>query len=465
MGINLFNRRSFLRNSALGGLATAFNLSQPANAAPAGSAANQGTGRSPDAVGDLQPFLQPDLNFQVLFALGCTAYGAGETGEIFATIDHINKHGASYQTFYDGFISRARRTAGIAAKSAAGGHAVSARSAHTRAAQYYNQALFFVLGTSTPDAEPDVYKKMQQQWDAATRYFAPPFEPVRIPYEGMPLPGYFLRGGSGRRPTIIINNGSDAQFVDVYAFGAAAAVERGWHALIFEGPGQGSLLFEHKIPFRPDWEAVITPIVDYLCARPDVDTDRIALTGWSFGGLLVTRAAAFEHRLAAVVADPGSVDSWAAYPENLRNLVDKGGSQDKVDAVWRREVMPHIPPQARFTLAKRAEIYGKTFLEAARKGEVFDSLWSLAQQVKAYRVTDTAPDINTPMLVTQYEGEQFYQGGGEALYQLLGGEKQLITFTQAEGAGLHNGPLAPQRRNQRIYDWLEERFHRGRSAT
>ena len=33
-------------------------------------------------------------------------------------------------------------------------------------------------------------------------------------------------------------------------------------------------LFLRKFPFRPDWEAVITPIVDYLQGRPDVDTDR-----------------------------------------------------------------------------------------------------------------------------------------------------------------------------------------------
>jgi hypothetical protein len=63
-------------------------------------------------------------------------------------------------------------------------------------------------------------------------------------------------------------NGSDAQNIDIYAFGGAAAIERDWTALIFEGPGQGSMLFERKIPFRPDWEKVITPIVDFLLNAP-----------------------------------------------------------------------------------------------------------------------------------------------------------------------------------------------------
>jgi len=38
--------------------------------------------------------------------------------------------------------------------------------------------------------------------------------------------------------------------------------------------------------------------------RPDVDPDRIALTGWSLGGYLALRAATGEHRLAACIADP-----------------------------------------------------------------------------------------------------------------------------------------------------------------
>lgn len=60
------------------------------------------------------------------------------------------------------------------------------------------------------------------------------------------MPGWLMKPDASNtpRPTIVVNNGSDAQNFDVYAFGGAAAVERGWNALIFEGPGQGSMLFE-----------------------------------------------------------------------------------------------------------------------------------------------------------------------------------------------------------------------------
>ena len=403
-----------------------------------------------------QLFAEADLNFEALFALGETAYGAGEAGEILATVNAIKAAGVSYQTFYNAFVGAAQAVGKIAADALAAGYRASARSAYLRSAQYYDQALFFVLGTSTPQLEESVYQRMQQQWNAATQLFDPPFQPVQIPYEHTVLPGYFLASKrGGRRPTVIVMNGSDAQNIDVYAFGGAAAIERGWNALIFEGPGQGSTLFERKIPFRPDWEKVITPIVDFLSARTDVDTTRIALTGWSLGGTLVTRAAAFEKRLAAVCADPGFVSTWDAYPPSIRNLFANGATENQVNSIWQHDVIRALSPQDRFTLAKRSEIYGQHYIDAARTGQVFTDLWSFGQTVMQYQVADVAVRVTAPMLVTQYELDQFFPNGGQHLYDLLTCPKTLVTFTAAEGAAYHDGPLAPQRRNQVVFDWLD----------
>ena len=42
------------------------------------------------------------------------------------------------------------------------------------------------------------------------------------------------------------------------------------------------------------------------------------------------------------------------------------------------------------------------------------------------------------------------------LYDALGSSKKLVTFTIAEGAEYHDAPMAPQRRNQVIFDWLDQ---------
>lgn len=91
----------------------------------------------------------------------------------------------------------------------------------------------------------------------------------------------------------------------IYFGGAAAALQRGYTCLTFEGPGQGATIRLQRIPFRHDWENVITPVVDDLHTRPEVDKQRIALMGISLGGLWALRAAAYEHRLAACIANDG----------------------------------------------------------------------------------------------------------------------------------------------------------------
>ena len=82
--------------------------------------------------------------------------------------------------------------------------------------------------------------------------------------------------------------------------------------------------------FRPDWEKVIGPVVDYLFLRPEVDRARIALMGVSFGGYLAPRAASFETRIAALIADPGELSLFEEMKRRLppfavRRLMDREG--------------------------------------------------------------------------------------------------------------------------------------------
>ena len=91
-------------------------------------------------------------------------------------------------------------------------------------------------------------------------------------------------------------------------FGAAGAIRRGYNCLTFDGPGQGAPIREQKLPFRYDWEAVVTPAVDYVLTRPDVDGDNLRSMGMSLGGYLAARAVAFEHRFRAAVFFDGVYD-------------------------------------------------------------------------------------------------------------------------------------------------------------
>jgi len=43
-------------------------------------------------------------------------------------------------------------------------------------------------------------------------------------------------------------------------------------------------------------------------------------------------------------------------------------------------------------------------------------------------------------------------------YAALRSDKTLVRFTAADGAQLHDAPMAPQRRNEVVFDWLEDRL-------
>ena len=54
------------------------------------------------------------------------------------------------------------------------------------------------------------------------------------------------------------------------------------------------------------------------------------------------------------------------------------------------------------------------------------------------------------------DGEQFWPGQSEALYDALPGRKELVRFTAYEGADGHCEPLARTLLEQRMFDWLDE---------
>ncbi|MFK0196839.1 alpha/beta hydrolase family protein [Streptomyces lavendulae] len=458
------------RRTALTGLAAgAGSLALPgtgtgtAHAAPAAPSPSA-TAAEP-APGAMELFADPGFNFAGLLALGAAGMRASEVGEVLTAVNAVNAAGPSEQSYTDTFRAWGDR---LAAPPAGGRHAgdvppQTRRFRSLRAAQYYAQALFYVLGTTSPADEKAVYLAGRAAWDAFTRLCSPAAVRAKVPYGGTHLPVWFFRpdGPARRRPTVILTNGSDGQNVDMWTYGVSAALDRGWNALVYDGPGQGQLLFVEEIPFTTRWEQVVTPLVDWLVARKDVDAARIALTGLSMGGNLVARAAAFEHRLAAVVCEPGCVSPWLGFDKELRDIV----TPDKAETnrVWNEEVVPELPPQLAFTVKKRFEIFDRQALRQARAGKVLTDLWTPAQVAIGLDITKLVGRIKAPTLVLDYDFEQFYPGQPRQMYDLLRSPREYVKMTEATGAQLHCSPMAPQQHCDVVFDWLDGTLRPDRS--
>jgi hypothetical protein len=397
-------------------------------------------------------FTDPSFEFETRSLLGGIHYGAGDVGEMLTAVANISDGDATSWVKEWGALAERIQTIGDACLKA--GHQVSARGAYLRAAVYYAAAFVFVDGTENPDAQ------LSELFAAHRRCFAehvglldPPAIPIAIQYEDSNLPGYlFVPADDGvARPTVILNNGSDGAMTFLWPGLGQPGLDRGYNTVIFDGPGQQSMLFERGVPFRADWEHVITPLVDLLSDRPEVDASKIVLYGASQGGYWAPRAAAFEHRLAAVIADPGVIDvstSWKDHiPTEMVALLDAEDETAFNTAI--ESVTEEMTPAMEQEFAWRAKPYGDQ-----------PSVYATFKTAEQYRLGDEVAQIKTPIMITNPEGEQFWPGQSQQLYDMLPGTKVLVSFTNAEGAGLHCEPMGRSLLEQRIYDWLDETLAR-----
>ena len=400
-------------------------------------------------------FNDPSFDFETRSLFGDIHYGAGDVGEMLTAVASITDGDAT--SWVSEWRSLAERIESIAEAASKAGHPVSARGAYLRAAVYYAASYVFVDGTDNADAQlSELFAAHRKCFELHVGLLDPPAIPIAVPYEGGDLPGYlFIPAADGvARPTLILNNGSDAAFTFLWPGLGQPGLDRGYNTVIFDGPGQQSMLFQRGIPFRPDWEHVITPLVDYLSERPEVDSSKIALYGTSQAGYWAPRAAAFEHRLAAVVADPGVMDVSASWKSNLpQEMVDVLDADDEETfnagmAFARAEWAPAMTQE----VAWRAKPYGAQ-----------PSDYATFKTVEKYHLRDVVKDIRAPMMITDPEGEQFWPGQSQQLFDALPGTKVIVPFTKAEGADMHIEPMGRSLLEQRMYDWLDETlgFSRG----
>ncbi|WP_156372721.1 S9 family peptidase [Deinococcus sp. Leaf326] len=433
------NRRHFIKRG--GGLLALLSINL------ASAQIKPGTSSSTFKTPPLVAGLTNDSAYKWLAVLGMTQYRCADIGECLLIRQVLEQNDP--QAAVNAYATLATRLEQVGRASLAAGHRISARDTLLRAATYFFASTYYVDAAQQPQNFRPLWERHRACFDTAASLFNPVVEQVRIPFEGTSLPGYFLRPNSTsqRRPTLILNNGSDGSVLDMWTNGGASAIERGYNILIFDGPGQGAALWRQGLYFRPNWETVVTPVVDYLLTRPDVDPRRIALQGISQGGYWVPRALAFESRIAAGIADPGVTDvsnnAEATIPAELTQLLN-AGQKDLFDRYMTQGVAES--PKTAALLAFRMRPYGVT------------SYYDFFKQMQSYSLNGIAEKIRCPLLITDPAAEQFFPGQSKQLYDQVKGPKQLVGFSAQDGSDLHCEVQALAIRNQRVFDWLDSLF-------
>lgn len=392
-------------------------------------------------------FDDDEFDGQFLRALDLVVGGGADVGECFVTARRIRPGDLdSWQTEW---FALAERIHAIAEDCERSGHLVSAREAYLRASTYYRQSGLFGFRPPMDARFVDAYRRQRADFQhamslSASNGIAAAFDVVDIPYEGTTLEGYWIRPeGSGPFPTVVAVDGYDGTKEEVY-FGALAALRRGYAVLLVDGPGQGGALVEQGLVFRPDWEAVVTPQIDWLLEQPGVDAGRVVLVGRSWGGYLAPRAATAEHRVAAVVADaaqyaPGSGAAFLLPPEYRDHL--HTGDPTVLNRVLAERM--RADSSVAFSLDRGMLTHGMP--------TPLDYLRSAAP----YTIDGLADRISCPVMVCSAQND-VRGGAGKALYDAVTTAKKYELFTDGDGAGEHCEVGAALLFGQRVFDWLDE---------
>ena len=363
-----------------------------------------------------------------LVAKGMAPYGAVAMGEIDWIVQRLHERSDEPQAWHEEWSRVAAQVERAGDDAAARGNHATAGNCYLRAGNYYYTGERMVPPGELKTA---IYRKALRCYQEGLRRRYPNLEIVDVPYEGSPLPAYFLKSpnAKGRAPTVVLFDGLDNCKEMSVLFAGVELAFRGFHTLAIDGPGQGEALRLRNLPARYDYEVPGTAAYEYVAGRADVDPKRVAIMAYSAGGYYAPRAAAFEPRYAACIA-------W--------------GPHYDYHAVWEKRwaAMKRDHNSVATSHFQLPWVLGTKDMDSAM------------EKLKKFTLAGVADRITCPFLILW--GEEDKLTPREVAHQLhdnVGSkDKTLKIFTAEEGGAEHCQVDNRQIGTDYVADWLTQRL-------
>ncbi len=328
-----------------------------------------------------------------------------------------------YADIVPAFEALARRREALAQEYEKNEELLPARENYYIAAVYWGTAMW-----GLEEHGPRLRNNNAKKRETFTKYMAladHKIEWVEIPYRGKTLPGVLHlppRYKAGQKvPVIVAVPGMDGfkeRTVSLYADGW---MERDCAVLAIEGPGYWESPVRGIFIDVQGWVETGKEVVKWLRARPEIDADKIAATGSSFGSFFS----------AAMISEEPAFKACAV----TGTCYDPGGKA--------------IFDQASPTFKKRF-----MFMSGITDEAEFEKFR------KTIDWKDFAGKIKAPFLIAAGESDELCPlEYTEAFVKALGGPKQLIVYQDSRhslaGPSVSNGP------DPRIYqaEWISKRLN------
>ncbi len=231
-------------------------------------------------------------------------------------LDHLVKTTGRVQNFFDdgralppevksyAMIPRAlakeaahQEAIGRAAEEA--GHYRTAREAYWAAADTYREAQHAIFEDDHP-LKIQLWANVDACYDKIIQYSEYPIERVEIPWEGVTLAALVhLLPGRPKAPFVLYVPGMDGTKENALDPTNNIFLDRGFHVLALDGPGQGSSNLRKIRVTDDNYERSGRAAIDYILQRPELDEDKVVVFGSSMGTFWGSRLAASDPRVRA----------------------------------------------------------------------------------------------------------------------------------------------------------------------
>ena len=245
------------------------------------------------------------------------------------------------------------------------------------------------------------------------------------------------------RGTIVVFGGYDS-YIEEWLPAALAFRDAGLDTVVFDGPGQGTVL-DAGTPMTPDWHLPVAAILDYFGLAG------VTLVGFSLGGCLVIRATAREPRVARAIA-------WDICPDSFQ-AANRAFAAAGLDAITANSgQIPAPVVNAAVTAAAKTDLLTEWALAQGERVMGASTPADLFQTYRQYRTDDVSPLITQDVLLMAGTKDHYIP------FPMLA--DQLLTLTAARSVTARAFTEAEQAQNhcqcgntglaiKVILDWLD----------
>lgn len=374
-----------------------------------------------------------EFDFETRRLMWYCPYGGSDFAEVSATVEKIGER--DYESWY-----REWKKLGDKLTSRNYISDTSKGKAFLRASRYYQAAEFFLHPTDTRKLE--VYEKSVDYFYHALNLLKITYQSKEIQFEDVTLRTLSFRTLQKCKGTLLICSGFDGLLEELYFTNVRAALDEGYNCILFEGPGQSHVIrYQHKA-FIPNWDKVVSCVVDAY--GDEIISPKIGI-GLSLGGLLMARASNLNSYLLDKVVlfnyFPSLLDSFKTnIPKFLHRYLktEFPRSIEKIISFYIKKV-----PFLNWQIENAKWVFGKN---------------SLNDLISFCREFEELP-VNNPVLVCVAKNDNYYDSslGIEYYNSLNENEKRLVVFDKnSYFSELHCQNGASFDTNDVIFEWLND---------